>query len=301
MRQLNAELIEQSPPEHEERPVGLVIGNIELAVVPLSDLFLHEEYDAKRAHLLAERIAIDQLQRNPIILGRSDNRALIHLDGATRIQAFRQLKCPHAVAQIVNYRDDASIALGAWSHVTRLDPATLPSVARLFSGCRLDKVDSGEVGSRLSRPRLIAVVAFANGDVFALRYEAPLRKRIALLKALMLCYGISATRTVIEAEEVAHRSTVKAVFADHPRANAIVTFATFGKGDVIEAACGDGRLFPPGITRHVINCGRILHVDAPLELLNSPVALKEKQQLLEAMLAVRHQRVYQEATIQFEY
>jgi hypothetical protein len=299
MMQLKAELVEPSPSEHEGRCVGIVIGNMELAVVPLSDLSLHEEYDAKRAHLLAERIALDRLQRNPIILGRSNNGSLIHLDGATRIQALRQLKCPHAVAQIVNYRDDSSITLEVWSHVTRLDLATLQSVVRLFSGCRLDKVDSDEAGGGLSRRHFIAVVAFAKGDVFALTYEAPLRKRIELLKALSLSYEISATRTTIE--EVAQRSRIEAIFADQPRANAVISFATFSKGDVIEAACGNGRLFPPGITRHVINCGRILNIDAPLELLHSAVALEKKQRQLEAMLATRHLRTYQESTIQFEY
>src|SRR5579863_3762933 len=151
MTQLKAELIEQFPSEHEERPVGIVVANMELAVVPLSDLSLHEEYDAKRVHLLAERMAIDRLQRNPIILGRGNNRSLIHLDGATRIQALRQLKCPHAVAQIVNYRDNSSISLEAWSHVTCLDRTTLQAVIRLFPGCRLDEVDSDEAGSGLSR------------------------------------------------------------------------------------------------------------------------------------------------------
>jgi hypothetical protein len=61
-----------------------------------------------------------------------------------------------------------------------------------------------------------------------------------------------------------------------------------------------GRLFPAGITRHVVNCGRILHVNAPLSLLRSPHVLEKKVRQLEAMLATRRRRIYQEATIQFE-
>jgi hypothetical protein len=68
----------------------------------------------------------------------------------------------------------------------------------------------------------------------------------------------------------------------------------------IKLLYGFAFLDPPGITRHVINCGRVLHVNAPLSLLRSSLVLEEKERQLEAMLGTRHKRVYQEATIQFE-
>jgi hypothetical protein len=82
--------------------------------------------------------------------------------------------------------------------------------------------------------------------------------------------------------------------------NARVHFAPFTKQDVLDVVIDRGILFPSGVTRYLITCGRILHVDVPLTLLRSPCSLAEKMHEFHRHLATRHRRLYEEPTIQYE-
>ncbi|SEP08029.1 hypothetical protein SAMN02990966_03863 [Rhodospirillales bacterium URHD0017] len=272
-------------------------GNLELVL--LADIHLHEEYDDERADILEARMAADRLQRHPVILGRTGERSLVHLDGATRIQVLRRLGCRHVAAQIVDYRDEAAISLLTWSHLTCLDESTLLRLAQAFPACSLERMNGHEAAAGLAQRRLAAAVTFfASGNVLGLACGLPIGGRIGLLNALVQSYAMPPQREIVAAN--GHGGAPGSPCDRHPQANAMISFPSLSKEDVLEVALGGTTLFPPGITRHVINCGRILHVNAPFTLLRSSRPLEEKARQFEAMLAGRHQRIYQEATIQFE-
>ena len=276
---------------------GSVMPSAEVTLVSLSEIYLHEEHDPKRVQLLAAAIANEHCQRHPIILGDVKNGALIHLDGATRIKALQQLKCQHVAAQVLNYKDEGAISLNTWSHLTRLTITSLQRLAGSSQHYSLERLRGDDVFAHSRRRRFLSVVIFSNGDVFGLSCEASLGAKVKLLGTLSLAYELPPFREVIELEGY---SGAQAVFESHPHTNALVAFGGFTKDDVCEIALDGGRLFPPGITRHIVNCGRILHVNAPIALLESAASLEEKREQFGAMLAKRQKRVYQEATIQFE-
>jgi hypothetical protein len=270
---------------------------IKVQLVPMADIYLHEDHDDTRVERLRWTIEQDRLQRHPIILGHIDDRFLLHLDGATRIKALQQLKCRHIAAQIVNYADDAAISLCTWAHVTRLDYSALQRITRSLPACSIEKLGDQSVVEALASGRFLATVTFSEGRVLGLAYEGPSSHKLELLKALSVSYGILPIREI--PTDTSARAAVQALFERHPSGNVVVSFGPFTKQDVIEAVLMGSR-FPAGITRHIIHCGRILYLNAPLSLLQSALGTEEKNRKFEGMLSTRQQRFYQEPTIQFE-
>jgi hypothetical protein len=277
---------------------GGAVRPARVELIELDEIRLHESCDAGRVHLLARAIDTDGLQRHPIIVGRVENRPLVHLDGATRIAALRQLRCQHVAAQVVDYCNYEAVSLETWSHITTLSPSTLLRAARSWSGCVVEPTDCSAAHAGLMQGELMTALVFADGNVLGLRCHAPVVEKIEILNQLTALYGAFTVREV--PPEVDRFSHVQRALRRHAPANVSIAFSTFSKDEVLEVALGGGKLFPPGITRHIINCGRVLHVNTPLALLQSQDPAPEKMQKLQATLATRHERVYREPTVQYE-
>jgi hypothetical protein len=269
-----------------------------LQLIGLDDVRLHENCDPERANTLASAIATDGLQRHPIIVGRVENRPLVHLDGATRIAALRLLGCRHVAAQVVDYASDEAVTLETWSHITSVSPARLLRATQSWSACLVEWTDCNTAGARLEQGELVAALVFTDGNVFGLRCRGPIMNKIEILERLTALYGALTIREI--PPEIDRLSNLKAALARHASATVSIAFCPFSKDEVVEVALRGGRLFPPGITRHIINCGRVLHVNAPLALLQSKEPLPAKLRQLQMMLAPRQQRVYREPTVQYE-
>jgi hypothetical protein len=205
------------------------------------------------------------------MLGRVENQPLVHLDGATRIAALRQLRCRHVAAQVVNYRDDEAVLLGTWSHITTLNPSTLLRSAQLWPGCVVEWTDCSAASAQLAQGELMTAVVFTDDNVLGLRCRAPVANKIEVLDQLTALYGDFTVREILP--EVDRLSRVQAALRRHAPANASVAFSSFGKDEVLEVALGGGKLFPPGITRHI---SRVPHVNTPLALLQSEDPAPEK-------------------------
>lgn len=275
---------------------GLAATQPEITIVRLCDIRLHEEHDPERTERLAAAIAADRCQRHPVILGRIDGAVLVHLDGATRIKALEQLRCGHVAAQIVDYGDDAAISLQTWSHLTRLSRSSLHRLAS-SGACALEPLRADGAIPGPDRQHYLVTVLFSDGSTVGLACAAPVGARLDLIETLLRAYELPPVRDIIEPNR---HPPARDLFQRHPAANAAVSFGAFEKHDIRDIALGDQHRFPPGITRHIVNCGRVLHVNAPLSLLQSASSSAEKRRYLAAMLATRQRRIYQEATIQFE-
>ena len=77
-------------------------------------------------------------------------------------------------------------------------------------------------------------------------------------------------------------------------------FSQLSKRDVITLAQNMRTELPAGITRFIVNCGRVLNINAPLSLLQDDVPAEEKTARLIDILSHRRLRVYAEPTPVYE-
>jgi hypothetical protein len=262
----------------------------------LADIRPHEDHSARRAGRLADTIALDGKQRHPVILGRSSRAPLLHLDGINRIAALRSLGCEHVAAQIVEYHDERAVALDTWSHITRLNASEL-----LANGSALWNVKpftGTEANFALARSALIAAVVFDAGSTLGVTCPGSIFDKMECLAWLSSSYRAEPVRVAtcgfVEVSEA------ETLLKDYPQANALVLFGGLAKQQIIDVALDGRKLVPPGITRHIITCGRVLNIDVPLSLLQSKAAIAKKMTTMSEVLGRRTPRVYREPTIHLE-
>src|SRR5581483_3330233 len=78
---------------------------LNLSIVSLDDVLLHEEIEHKRVDKLIERLRADRVLKNPPIVTKVENgdtTRYIVLDGASRSTALRELNVPDILVQIVD-------------------------------------------------------------------------------------------------------------------------------------------------------------------------------------------------------
>lgn len=270
-----------------------------LAVVPLEGILVHEVHDPTRASPLADVIARDGMLRHPVTLARNRYGPPVHLDGANRIAALRQLGCRHVVAQMVDYDDPAAVRLEAWLHLTYLSRSGLLEAAEGWPHCEVEGLRAERAVEMMAQGRATAVVLFENGEAFTLLSGMGLADRVETMRQLTELYAAHTIREVLpQGDTLAGMQELLA--GNSHQANACIAFAPLSKADVITLAWNMGTQLPAGITRHIITCGRILNVNAPLSLLQADLSAGEKTARLKEMLACRRRRVYHEPTIVYE-
>jgi len=88
-----------------------------LQAVSVDKLMLHETVDERRVERLAKRLSKENHLKNPpAVAYLSHSDFLMVLDGTNRVSAFKALKIPHIVVQVISY-EDPGIELDAWNHV----------------------------------------------------------------------------------------------------------------------------------------------------------------------------------------
>jgi hypothetical protein len=188
---------------------------------------------------------------------------LVLLDGATRTESMKKLGLKHAVVQIV---DPMSISLGTWHHVVR----------GVKTAEVLTSIES-EDGISLTKGVGTPAVHTHDGDSFRVTSET--LSDNAALSALV--GGYVGQWTVNRSPD----PRVEAVTSRFPDWAVIVEFPTLIVDDVMKAAVGND-LLPAGITRFVVP-ERALHLNVPLQLLDSGRSVAEKQLELDDLLEKR--------------
>lgn len=271
----------------------------ELRILPVADLLLHERHDAQRCDPLVQRLADEQVLRNPPIvaaIGNGDARFVV-LDGANRVTAFARLGVPHIAAQVVAYGSGGDVVLDCWHHLVA-GVATRDFAAALaqLPGVAVEPADGAHARALLARREAIAAIAFPGGGHCTVRAEGTLHERVARLNDMVELYRGAATVFRVSTDRI------EALLPQHDDATALVLFTRHDPSEIVELA-RVGAALPAGITRHVI-ARRALRLDLPLAVLADPGTLAEKNawlgEWIRAKVAQRQVRYYQESTFVFD-
>lgn len=270
---------------------------IDLRIVPTEHLHLHEDVEPARVRRVTERIAADDLLKNPVIVAELDDYDhFVVLDGANRATALRALGVRDALVQVVDY-GDPSVRLDTWYHLVADIPkeelfAAVGQVARL----RLKDSDLAHARALLAVHQIIAYMVCKDGDVHQVLGPDDLPGRTRLLNAVTQTYKGTATIYRVQSDDI---NTLKGLY---PNVAAVIAFPRFRPSDILEMTRTRSRL-PTGITRHVIG-RRALRLNLPLAFLREERPLDEKNRDFQALIAdllkagrVRH---YEESTYLFD-
>ena len=135
---------------------------LDLRIVPLDTLLLHEREEDGRREKLRERIAVEGVLRNPIITATvGDRDQLLILDGVHRYFVLKDLKCRDVLVQVVNYRDD-DIQLYTWCRLIRKLPNFFSRIKTL--DLRIRDVEEKDAISALESGNAFGYVRTANGQ-----------------------------------------------------------------------------------------------------------------------------------------
>lgn len=261
----------------------------DLRIVPIQQLFAHEDHDSQRSEPLIERIRAEPYMINPPIVAPMDDEAYVILDGANRVFAFSALGYPHILVQVAAY-DSSFVQLETWHHlVCEWNKADF--IRHIEEVPELEVIDG-------QNNHAIAHIMFRDEQLIALC--APVEAIHERNAALRRFVGIYQNNAVL------HRTALnepKDNWRLHPDAIALVFFPRYQPADIIAAAKYHAFL-PPGVSRHVVH-GRAVRVNFPIDLLcDSTTTLTAKNDFLlrwmQDKLAKRHVRYYAEATYQFD-
>ncbi len=261
---------------------------ISLQVVPVENIYPHEHFDPERVTDLADRLVTAETLVNPPVVAEWDGKYVV-LDGATRTTAFRKLRYPHIVVQVVSPSDD-QIRLHTWYHA--LHGLTLEEILTELEDRKtysLVPVSPQQYHTPIDSAEAICSIYCDDGRRFRV-VQAPGTEFLSALNDLVTDYtSLCHIHRTLSTDFTTLRNEIDSVVA-------LVVFPQFEIEEVLQAAVSE-TLLPAGITRFVIP-GRVLRLNADMEILRSGQSQEEKNtwldQLLSDKLARRRVRYYQE-------
>ncbi|MEW5873348.1 MAG: hypothetical protein AB1894_29075 [Chloroflexota bacterium] len=269
-----------------------------LAFLPVDCLLIHERHDEQRTRPLILRIRASGVLRNPPIaspLHDGSDRYMV-LDGANRAAALREMGLPHALVQVVE-PDDPGLSLQNWNHVVwEMNARRFLAGIREAPGITLRPLQS-PIQPSLEGDCGLALVHSCRGRQYTACTQAQdLETRVAQLNTIVDTYKDRARLDRTDAISVAPLRGI------YPMLSGIVIFPNFKMQDLLRLA-GRGYLLPTGITRFTIS-PRALHLNYPLEELQSDRPLEEKnstlQKWIQARITYKGVRYYAESTYLFD-
>jgi phosphoglycerate dehydrogenase-like enzyme len=260
---------------------------LSLRVVPTDKIFSYEKVDPRRIERLAQRLKADGILANPPLVIEEDGRYIV-LDGATRVTALKGLNFPHLIVQIITNRDE--LGLHTWFHAIRQTESdkifkrlrALPEIVLLESEPQRIWDDMVEHGG-------LCYLHTTHGQVWLVKPAAAVNRLDALNKL---------TEAYLEGNYITHTltSNIHHLQRAYPDLTVLVIFPEYTVSQVLQIAQA-GRVLPAGITRFIIP-GRVLRINADLNILKSDQSLEEKQtwlnQLVIDKLSRGRVRYYQE-------
>ncbi len=237
----------------------------DLRVVPVSQIYAHEEHDMQRALPLIEKLRQAPLFTNPPVVAPLDDDTFVIMDGANRHFSFIQLGYEHLLVQVASYAT-GQVELDVWQHVI-----SNWTEEALFDNLRaLNNVEIREGQDK----HAIAHLAVRSGQIYALYSPVEtIHERNAALCDFVSVYQRNARLDRTEFSEPAQ------VWAGFPNGVAMVFFPHFQPIDIMEAARQKSFL-PPGVSRHLIH-GRAVRLNFPFDVLRSKqMSIEDKNAVL---------------------
>jgi hypothetical protein len=270
-----------------------------LEFIPVSRLVIHERHDDQRTLPLIRRIRTSGVFRNPPVvapISDGSGRYMV-LDGANRTTALAEMGCPDALVQIVQ-PDDPGLKLENWNHVVwELNPLRFLTTIAGLPGTQLKPARKQPLRPDLQQECDLAGLVSCKGRSYRVCSQAQdLESRAKLLNELVDSYRTAAR---LDRTNLREAGRLKEIY---PLFSGLVIFPQFTIEAVMQLA-GNGCLLPSGITRFTVS-PRALHLDYPLDELEAPKPLAEKNAALQAWLKDKLERkgvrYYAEATFLFD-
>jgi hypothetical protein len=276
----------------------LTTSHLQLRIVPVGALQLHEEDDPNRVKRLITYLQRDKKLRNPIVVAEQKDKpgSLVVLDGATRVSALREMEIPDAIIQIVDYFSPW-IELKVWHHVVVGFPShRILSGLNALSSMGVTLMDNEQSQTELARRRVLACLTLSEGQNFAISHKGDLYDEADRLCELVAIYrGKAEVHRTAEIERAA-------LLREYPDLTTIVSFPPFTPAEILKIAA-NGKKVPMGITRHLI-AGRALGLGIPLKILAQSDSLEAKNDWLDQQVRMRLRankiRLYQEPVFIFD-
>jgi phosphoglycerate dehydrogenase-like enzyme len=278
-----------------------VAETVGLRVVAVDKVTPHERFHPARLEKLKQRLVAENKLVNPPVVTEIPGGRFVVLDGATRVTAFRQLGLPHIVVQVVDFQKN-NVKMNTWYHAVHSHHVTgggsgseqlLQTIAAI-DGLMLTPIPMEQLPHALWQRSALGYAVTAERQGLLLELSRPdERDWLAVLVDLVDAYGAwgEVTRTL--------DTDYAAAANQHPGFAALFVYPQFSPEIVMQAAAG-GRLLPAGVTRFLVP-GRILRLNAPLDLLASGTSLGAKadwlDRLVEGKLGNRGMRYYEEPVI----
>lgn len=274
-------------------------SDLNLKIVSLQTVLLHEEIEYKRVDKLVERLRTDRVLKNPPMVAQSDDNGTpryIVLDGASRSSALRKLNVPDILVQIVDYFSP-QVKLESWNHLLLdITPTDLRRELDDTSCIAMVEMDEPQAHQELEDRKILGFLKFSDGIVAGLRCSSDLAEQAAALNDVVRAYEYKAELYRVSGTNLEQR------VGDHKRVCAVMVFPRYKPEEIIKLALSGARV-PMGITRHIIP-GRALRVNLPLDILESDESLEEKNRWFDGWvdekIKNRNVRYYQEPVFLFD-
>lgn len=224
---------------------------LEIKLVRIDRLRLHEETLPDVVGWLAEKIKMDGCWMHPIIV---DNDTLVVLDGMHRVVASKRLDYHLVPVCAVDY-DNPHISLGCWYRtIGGMDMEKIPSLLE-EAGFTLEPCPRSRVGKLLAE-----------------------RKATAVLVSPARCFAVHGSSSEIlgiydEIWRIEQKLIAGGCFIGYEiekkalEGSAVLAVPSIRKEEVLQTALS-GNIFCPKATRHAIPA-RPLHINVPLSLLST--------------------------------
>ncbi|MDD2655161.1 MAG: hypothetical protein PHQ80_00635 [Candidatus ainarchaeum sp.] len=246
-----------------------------LDVVDTSILLQHEEIVPKNLKRLKEAMFNIGQMVDPIIM---DEKEHVVLDGNHRMTVLKDMECPHAAVQPVDY-EDPKIELGTWYPCSR----TFEVGQFQGAGVEMEKVDFNAGMDALNESRAAFMLGKKNGQGKEAWLLSP--GKYSTIKELL-----EAQKAVVDSTGVSTNPDVTYVADDfgdtilNDGLSALYRRA-YTKKEVVERA-KSGVPFPPKSTRHLIP-NRVVRLNMKLGWL-----FENKDEARRLMLEMLKNRVY---------
>jgi len=229
---------------------------LEIALIDLDRLHIHEEVIPAVVDQLAESIVKDKVLRNPVMV---DKNSLVVLDGMHRVAALRKIGCRRMPVCLVDY-NNPTIGLFEWYRTLKGDRVEqrVTESARTL-GLKLKKSKYDEGMKALEAGLADALLIMRDSCVQVMNGGQDVKSAFAVVKKLenqLIASGLNVGyETASDAEKQLKTGKVDMVFAIPP----------IKKSDVLKQGVRD-EPFPHKVTRHTVPA-RPLELDVPFDLL----------------------------------
>ncbi len=241
---------------------------MELRLVRISDLYLHEETVDRYIQKLGESLLREGVLLNPILVDKDYH---VVLDGTHRVKCLERLGYKRIPAVLVDYLDER-IRLRNWYRVLSGDIGIIWRVAKDFSFVET------QYRSWYAREGVIdRIVLASNKGTLVYMGEGDIYDVYCLLKKFEEKLRVSG----VGIEYIHEEEAVSLV----EKGKTIIITPKLSKLDIIRNARA-GRVFPPKTTRHIFPV-RPLFIEVPLDLLGEPKFGVDSEAIMEKSLSRR--------------